>query len=264
MKKYTYLTLVMILAVIIVSLGQSKKSDQLFGKFSDLTLTASTNKNEFLPMEPIGVLLVLSNEKSTTIVGHSLLKFQHNYFEIYVQNEKGETKQIQNTSSLHTRSSIPDRHIEPNQKIETSEVFYNLNDAFSEPGSYLVYFVFNDKNHENKVKSNLVAVNIIEPTGKNAEACAYLKQTCTRNSFVFAGGQEPKFYTSFSSKFAGTVYGDFTDLLSVKTFIALKQYDKAESVLQKMTPSQDFLFINEIEELKTKVRQLEKTVPKVQ
>jgi hypothetical protein len=264
MKKRTYLILVTVLVIIIVGYGQTKEPEFSFGKFSELTLTTSTNKNEFMPMEPIGVTLAVKNETNNTIIGHHGLQFRFNYFEIYVEDEKGDTRKIQNTSSIRSKTLIQDRKFESGQKIETSEVFYNLNDAFSEPGNYLVYFVFNDKTHENKVKSNLVAVNIIEPTGKNAEAYAYLKQTCTRNSFVFAGGQEPKFYTNFSSKFVGTVYSDFTDLLSVKTFIALKQYDKAESVLEKMTPSREFLFINEVDELKAKVRDLKATVPKVQ
>jgi hypothetical protein len=264
MRKYTYLIMVVVLAVILVAFGQNKSPEASDRKFSDLTLTAMTIKNEFLPMEPIGVLLTLDNETPDTIEGRFSLKLYYSYFEIHVQNVKGEIKEIKNAKSIRSKRFIPEMKLKPGEKYEESDVFYNLHDVFSEPGDYSIYIIIKDTLHEQEVKSNLVQIKILEPNGVDADAYDFLKKCCSKDSFVFEGGKDDKFFTTFSSKFAGTVYSDFSDLITVKRYIIAKQYDKAEALLQKMTPSQDFLFINEIEELKTKVRQLEKTVPKVQ
>ena len=98
--------------------------------------------------------------------------FLFRYFEIQVQNEKGEVKKIRNAKSLRGKRLIPVKNLKSGAKVEASDVLYNLHDVFSEPGNYTIYIIFKDTMHEDEVKSNLMHIEILEPTGTDADAAA--------------------------------------------------------------------------------------------
>lgn len=231
-------------------------SSEKSGKFSDLTFTISTDKAEFLPMEPVRLSLTVSNNTTSVIKGHSTMQFRFKYVGIAVKNESGQTKQIPQLSALVSRISAPNMiPIQQNQQFQVSEVFYNLHDSYSELGNYTIQATLFDAQHKDFVLSNPVTIKIVKPDGINAEAYNFLKKF-QGVGLLLSGGMEFDVYTELSNKFPNTLYSDYSDYIIAKRYLFEKDYSKAEPILRHLSQSQTFIFKSEVEQKLARIEEL--------
>lgn len=244
-------------------LGQQRIDEVSTVSFSNLTLRLALAKQDFLPFEPIPLTLMLSNETSVPVIGHSEIGFDDNYIKLLVTNESGEAIKVSDLSPIRCKCGKPrDVQVLPGQKFQKSGFFYNFPKTFLTPGAYQLQAVFQDANKQREIKSEPVTIRITEPTGAEFDAYNFLKNKMEKNGFLFSGMGSEEIYNDLATRFIGTLYSDYGAFIISGKYIAAGDYEKAESLLRRAAQRENFAFkegvikgLNRVNELRTTNKQ---------
>jgi hypothetical protein len=251
MKRKVFLYLVLAVTCLSVSIsltifGQQDANKSAGEDFSSLKLSLMTNKMDFLPYEPIPTVIVLKNETSSPIIGHSQLEFKGKFIRILVTRENGDSRVITNLSAESCKCERPEQvSILPGQSFQTSDIFFNLHNAFSTPGLFNIRAVLSNADRSEEITSEAVAVRIIEPEGSNLAAYDFLKSEMGQNNFLFSGIGKDETYKKLETTFNGSLYSDYARYFIGSRYLFKGNYEKAEPLLRLSVQLGDFVFIDE-------------------
>jgi hypothetical protein len=253
MKKILYITPVMFLLVLLVkasnplTIQPQDRSQQATG-FSNLTLDITTTKEAFLQLEPIPIILTLSNKKSHAITGHSALNFSDGRIELFVSRVDGEKIKIQNLSPEKAHVRVGPISIEPGETHQSKQlVAMDLDKIFPEPGSYQIEAVLHGIDWEEETKSNPLTIQINQPDGVDSQAFDYIRSEGNPSLFftgIEMGGSKKAQIAleRFVSNFDKSAYGDYASFLLGKFYFYGKEYEKAKMHLDKLAKKTKFIF----------------------
>jgi hypothetical protein len=253
---FIFVTLLVCVLGLIV-LGQQRTNVTSTESFSKLSLRLAPSKQEFLPFEPIPLTIILKNDSSDYVTGHSQIGFKEKYLKLLVRNESGQEKELTSLSPVSCKCDKPrNKQISPGQSFQTNEIFFNLHNAFPMPGSYQIQAVFRDANWVNETKSKPITIKIIEPVGVDLEASNFLEKQMKGHSFVFAGLGREQVYNDLTMRFPGTLYADYATYFLGSKYLTKGEYERADPLLRQALQRKDLVFREEaIKQLK-KVDQL--------
>ncbi|MBI1829305.1 MAG: hypothetical protein HYR87_07525 [Thaumarchaeota archaeon] len=213
--------------------------------FEQLTLKLSSTKEEFVQLEPIPVILSLSNNTNHPLLGHSVLQFTHGpIIQVFVTHNE-ETKEME-LSYLLSCISINKRIIQPGEHYNTTQALkIGLSEIFYEPGLYNMQVILHDADFKYVIRSNPVSINILAATGTQAEAIDYIKYTSNPAKFFTPLELNIPVLEQFLVRFKGTAQWNYVALLLGQTYSSSDNKDehiKALHLFEQLSKDKNFVF----------------------
>lgn len=207
---------------------------------TDLTLTISTGKQTFLPLEPIPLALSVKNNTAQPITAYIDLTFSGRHMKIFAQGPNTEETEIAQLSGLAggsagsgTRSFMPG-----DERKATELLAFNIERYFSVPGNYRIVAELCD-NDSNCTRSQPLSFMMTEPQGQDLQAYNFIKASPQAGSFLIGGGDVPRLQ-QFVARFQTTAYNDYVwEMIGDRDFL-FKRYQAAILSYEKITPQYAF------------------------
>ena len=265
MKKlfwYIVPTTVIVLTLAGISLSNVSQQQEVGQAltFSKFTLRIASTKEDFVQLEPIPIILNLANETNQPILGHTALDFSYHHVKLFILQDGGERREIQNLSPLMKRVRIEPRKIAPGENHQATQLLnVDLDKIFPEPGSYQIQAVLQDIDNKQEIHSNLITIRITSPNDLNLQAFEYIRNS-ENPSYFFTGvsftdsEQERKVIEDFVSKFGGSVYGDYATFLLGELYFSRKEYQKASEQFNKVAKNVNFVFAGKASEFIVRIK----------
>lgn len=218
------------------------------GSFSELTLEISAKKNRFVRLEPVPVTFTLSNQTEKEIRGHAALSLNSKYLDLYMQYNGDEMQKIEYPSKEHRYFGVTSRRIKPRERFRHQHLIsLGLDKLFPEAGVYRLQVEFQDDNLKEKIKSNIIEISIVEPTGVDLEAYNYLSTQVDASDF-FEGvtRPSPEKVSEFVARFGDSSYAPYA-IYQLGQFHFIKgDYPEATRLLGKLAGRPDFVFSDRV------------------
>lgn len=230
------------------SIGASQRRLSQSSNFSDLTLKIAAPKKEVLQLEPLPLVLELSNETDHSIMGHTALDFSFNHINLLVRQSGGSIREVKELSPSSGRVIVSERKIESGERHESKQVVtINLAKIFPQPGSYEVQAVLFDVEWQEQVKSNIITINIVRPQGIDREAFEFIEGQSTAPYFFCAleittDANALRALEEFEANFGESGYGDYASFQLGRFYFFQDQFAKARVRLEKIAKRGDFVF----------------------
>ncbi|MGI9108237.1 MAG: tetratricopeptide repeat protein [Pyrinomonadaceae bacterium] len=217
------------------------------GSFTELTLELSSTKNRFVRLEPIPVTFTLSNQTEKEIRGHASLSLSSLYLDLYIQHNSGEMQKIDGLTKESRYFGVTSSNIRQGERFRRRHLLsLNLDNLFPETGVYRLQVVFQDDSLKEMIKSNIIDINIVEPTGVDLEAFNYLSQVDTSDFFEGVTNSSPEKAVEFVARFGDSSYGPYA-IYQLGQFHFLKgDYPEAMRLLGKLAGQSDFVFSDQV------------------
>jgi hypothetical protein len=199
------------------------------GSFSDLTLELTAPKQNLVQLEPIPIILTLRNKTAYSIISQTTLDFAAGRVQLFIIEDNREPVRIQNISPIAKFVVVDPGPIRPGERRQTKELLnIALDKVFPQPGSYQIQAVLRDDREKQQIKSNLLTLRVLEPTGLDMQAFDYLKHR-TNPSYFFSGLEAEKTESQlleFVSNFRDSSYGDHAAFLLSHLYFARKDHQR--------------------------------------
>jgi hypothetical protein len=257
----TAIILLTILAINLIALTRNQISFPNDSDFSKLKLEISSTKKEFLQLEPIPIVLTLSNKTPQRIVGHSAINISQNYVKLFVSQNGGAMQEIE-TLTLNRKLVVAmPKEIGPGEHYQSKQLLtLNLDGIFPHPGTYQIQAVLMDTDGKKKIKSDQLNIRIVEPQGLDNQAFEYIKSQGESSNFFYGvdlpgSKNTPELMEAFSSQFAESVYGDYAAFILGEFYFYKEEFEKASKKFDKVAKKQDFVFADKAKDYLAKARE---------
>lgn len=254
MKKFTCLAVATMFLLLAVSVGRSvmgthQDAPPAASKFSDLTLTIATTKKDFVPLEPIPIILTLSNNTQQPIIGHGAIDLSQHYVDLLVGRSSDDMQLFRSLSTVQVDGIVKPRKIAPGESHQSLDLLtIKLDKMFPQPGTYQIQAVLHNIGRKEEVRSPLMSLRILSPRGRDLQAYEYLKSKPS-GSLFFSGLDSSEKGTEvleeFAAKFGDSVYADHAAYLLGVTYFYKKEYRKAKEQFSKLSAKPAFVFSKE-------------------
>jgi len=237
-----------------------QKENQSFSRFSSLSLDISLPKDEFVPLEPIPMVLKLENRTKEKVLGHNSIKFNENHIELFVIPSDGSIRKFEISKPVSQLLEVGRMVMTPGDSYQTKDLLTVApTDILSEPGIYQIQAVVHGGNWLDEVRSNLLFVKITEPKGADRKALALLKSdSALPNKFAgYSLSEYPQalaILEALSDDPSQSVYSDYASFRVGEFYFYSKKYDKAKRYLDKLNGKTDFIFAKNVSNHLNKLR----------
>lgn len=220
-------------------MGQSPES-----RFETLTLTIGVPDQGFLPLEPVPIKLQLLNGTDRDVMGHTAIDLTAGRIRLVIQPEGAPAYEVDDLSTfkalvLFKQPTI----IKPGQKAEIKELLdFNLDKMFPRPGRYTVQAVLSGVDPREQVTSNVVSLQLREPSGVEQAAHAFIHGSGAA-SYIFTGVVDDRLQVQLEElvlTFGDTVYADYGNLVLGTWNAGKGDYRTARHYLSRVTKKRDF------------------------
>lgn len=199
-----YLTLVnLVIALLMVSTAPAQERSPGEEGFISLSLELGIERSEYLLGEPIHFTVQVKNDTALPVVAHRKIAVGFGYLQILVAFEGGDYKKY-----LGPRWGIKDvfgdfvATLQPGESMTTSaSIFYNhptrtkksipTKYAMLRSGKYSVKAVLNNLGFRERIESEEVTIQLIEPEGDDAAVWEEIKRDPQYAYFIQTGGGTP-------------------------------------------------------------------------
>lgn len=245
----------------VLNLARQQGGFAQVSNFSNLTFEiATTNKKDFVRLEPIPIILTLSNKTAQTILGHRALVFSDNMVRLSVMKEGGKKQEIRQLSPFPKEIFIKPVEIKPGESYQAKELLtLNLDSIFPEPGEYHIYATLLDPNSKQVVKSNIVTIHVLEPEGVDRQAFDFIQASSKSSDFLsgrYLSGHEEAQSTleRFVLNYGGSAYGDYATFLLGELYFEQGEDDKAGEQFLRLSKKPDFVFADKVSDYRVKLK----------
>ncbi len=201
--------------------------------FLDLTLEITSTKQEFVQLEPIPLILKLSNKTQYPIVARTALDLSAGFIELYTIRENGEPVKIQNLTPIRGLVVVRPGTIKPGESFQTKELLtLDLDKIFRQAGSYQIDAVLRNGEGKQEIKSNRLTARIVEPVGLDLQPFNYIKKYANPSYFFSGLGlhdskQAQDVLKGFVVNFRDSSYGDYGALRLGSFYFVRKEFANA-------------------------------------
>ena len=219
--------------------------------FSDLTLEIVSTKSEFVPLEPIPIILTLRNQSKKTVAWRHALTPNHT--ELFVVSSGGSPKNIDFHKPIRELIEVSPypKVLRPGDAEHVKPLItMGLNDVLSQPGDYRIEAVTHGADWNEEVRSKPVLVRIVNPQGINERVFQYIKSASS--SDLFAGWDLSQnldmlsILESVSNDFAESAYSDYASFRLGEFYFYKSEDARAKIYLDRLTGKRDFIFADKV------------------
>ena len=262
MRTKSFLTNALMLLLVGVgsylSTAAQQENNQKSSTFTDLTLEIALTKTEFVPLEPIPVLVTLSNATTKSVAwAHALTP---NHTELFVVSSGGSPKKIdfhKGMAILIAVSPYP-KLLRPGDAEHLKPLItMGLNDVLSQPGDYRIEAVTHGANWNEEVRSKPVLVRIVNPQGINERVFQYIKRASS--SDLFAGWDLTEnqgmldALKAVADEFVDSAYSDYASFRLGEFYFYKNEDPRAKVYLDRLTGKADFAFADKVVDYRNKL-----------
>lgn len=225
--------------------------------FSDLKLEIDTAKRRFIRLEPVPIILSISNGTAQPIQASTTLLLGADFVELFVKSEGGEMRKIKNLTSESMLISPGIITIKPKESYREDQLLtLALDKIFPQAGVYYIEAVLHDARTKETIRSNQVTLTVAEPEGLDLEAFNYLTGNANPSSF-FGGiaNSTPEKAETFALLFGESVYGDYVAYMLGRYYWVNEKYGKAHKHFDKLSKKDDFIFANMVKGYLSKIKE---------
>lgn len=264
MKSATGLLAVVFLVTALYVAVQTPSTAQR-SDFAKLSLRISSTKGLLAELEPIPIILNLRNESNEKAVGHSALELSDNFVKLFIIEEGGAAREIQDLSPITANTVAAPREIGPGESVEAKQALaFHLDKTFPRPGNYRIQAVLYDAKWSNKIQSNILPIHIVEPEGQDFEALNYIRSIGAASYFFSGVGfsdehQQREALEDFTARFGDTLYGDYVVFLLGERYFYNNENARAKLYLDRLAGKPDFIFANKVADYRKKLAQRDTT-----
>lgn len=245
--------LLLVLTVSLAAAGisqnpQGRAEEKEAPGFSSLTLHLATTKHRYIRLEPVPVVLRLSNPTRRKVEATTTLNIEANEVELIITDPAGQEKRIRGLSSQSSFYSPGVLTIKPGESYSEKQVLaLALNDIFRESGKYHLQVGLYDRASREQILSNTVSVSIVEPEGLDGSAFNYLTNNVDPSTFFESVSRSsPAKAEEFVELYGESVYADYVTYLLGRYYWNHEKYDKAEKHFEKLSKKPDFVFAERV------------------
>lgn len=242
-----------------------QSSTQAASDFSLLTLEMSSTKDVFVRLEPVPVIVTLTNTTDKPVLGHRALKFSQGQVELRITTVDGVEKPVNNLSPIRKEIHINPNAIAPGESITAKELItLNLDELFPQAGRYKLRAILKSADRKEKVESKPITINVFEPVGADAEAFDFIKRRRKSATFFTGVGlvrdvRAQADLKEFVAKFGSTAYGDYATFLLGETLFVQGNDAEAVKQLDKISGKSDFILSDKAKNYLEKIKDKSKT-----
>lgn len=228
-KLFGYLIIAPII-LLFMSYTSIAQTEREISDFNNLDLKISTDKEDFVQLEPIPIKFVISNNTTNSILGHTSLDFRYPWIKlVIIYNDKSTIFSSNTLSSELVQVVVQPRIIIPGEKQEKTQVLrFCLNKLFSQPGTYQIHFVLQNSVNQEEILSNTLTINILYPSGQDLAAFEYISNHGDPDDYfgspsVNVDTKLRNNVEQFVKYFGDTVYGSYASLFLGLNYISLAE-----------------------------------------
>lgn len=219
--------------------------------FTDLKLSLTTLKDGFLQLEPVPIIISISNPTDNPVIGHTAISFSSNFVELYVSRGGEEPRKIIPLSPVIDQTLVRSREIMPGEEVSVAQLLtMNLSKVFPEPGVYHIEAQLYDASHRQFIRSNKLQIKILQPKAEDAKAFDIIRGGEAKYSFFSGSGFADQDYIQqlerLATEFKDTAYADYAEYL-LGGYYAVKGDDqRALTHLSKLEKKSGFVYKDEV------------------
>lgn len=194
-RKYLFTFFVLVFVILLHSgskyvaqVQDMKQSSQELEPFASLNFEITSPSQTVLLLQPIPITFKLTNSRNRAALGYKRIGFGKSPMYVYVKKTGTDNRVL--ISALHpihelTRySNVP---IESGESVDGKELItLGLAKYFGVAGSYEVQAVLTNHDGTELIESNIVVINVQEPTGANRSAYNLIRNSSFRD-YLFSG-----------------------------------------------------------------------------
>ena len=236
-----------------------QENKQESSAYHDLTLDIASTKPEFVPLEPIPIIVTLRNSTTKNIAwGHA---FTLNHTELFVISSGGPPQKIDFHKPIRVLVEVSPypKLLRPGDAEHFKPLItMGLNDVLSQPGDYRIQAVTHGANWNEEVRSKPVLVRIVNPQGINEQVFNYIKRTTS--SDIFAGWDLSEHQGMLSAleavanEFVDSAYSDYASFRLGEFYFYKDESARAKIYLDRLAGKRDFVFADKVLDYRNKLR----------
>lgn len=238
--------------------GQELSQERL--AFTNLTLDIAATKNEFVPLEPIPIVVTLRNSTAKTIAWRYALS--PNHVELFAVSSAGSPTKLEIQKALRELIEVsPHPKVLKPGDVEHFKPFITmgLNDALSRPGDYQILAVAHGANWNEEVRSKPLSVRIVQPQGVNEQVFNYIKRTTSSDIFAgwdLSGNQGmASALEAVANEFVDLAYSDYASFRLGEFYFYKDENARAKIYLDRLAGRRDFVFAAKVADYRNKLGQ---------
>ncbi len=239
-------------AVLIVSLDSARLSAQPSGQFQEFSLVLETPKSRYLELQPIPLVITLRNDTQSPLTGHTVLEFGASFLRLYIDRSDG-PQEIR--VSMLVLDVYAEPHVfQPGEQIKKTAGFnYRLDKVFPKPGTYRLHVCLTSLDGKESVSSKPMEVEIVQPDGPDAQALQFIRDHSEPGDF-FTGihtvknPEQLQVLENFVAVYGESTYADDASLTLGEVQFANRDYQKARTILEKLSKKTNYAFAATVSE----------------
>jgi hypothetical protein len=230
--------------ILVLGLSAAASQDDASLGFEALTLAVAVPDRSFLVLEPIPITLRIENRTDRAVAGHMALEFSATRLIRLVIRPQGlEGYEVADLSLLSASTDFTPRTIRPGETRAVGELIHvGLDRILPRPGRYDVQVVLHGFAWEEEIRSNIVSLELREPTGLEQAAQAYIQSTGAAGHFFYgiADAVQRAQVEEVATTFSGTAFADHANLALGDYSRVREDYDAARLYYSKVANKRDF------------------------
>jgi hypothetical protein len=238
-KKYIFLIAIVATALTtFVTIAQQAET-------AEFTVTLTTPKANYILGEPIPLTFTLENKTSEPLVLRSSPSFHYENLRVLIEKSTGKPIDTSNLWRAEVPRPFGEHQIPPGRVMtDRKMISEHLREVLSEPGDFRIRATF--KNGEATLASEWVTFTISQPTGRDAEAYAYIQgvRDSLPKGFPFNRLEDNQ---AFLDLFPDTTYADYVRY-SLGMFYVSNSDEKARGyeMLRQLETKADFFYADKV------------------
>lgn len=231
--------------------------------FTDIKYEISAPAQRALLLQPIPLVIRQKNITDEKVLGYKTVGF--NSMPIYLHIKKNGSDQnlvLGEFSQIFQFIAYSNIEILPNTVTETKDwIWLGLNKFFPEAGTYEIKAVIFNKDYTSSVESNIVTIEIQQPTGVDRNVYNLIKNSGFQD-YLFSGDEFDKkknVLETIISAFPNNSYTKGATFVLGERYIIRKQYAQALIHLSRLENDADFVFVDKVRSYLSEIRRLPQT-----
>ena len=244
--------------VLLISASTTAQRADWYG-FKDLTLEIATPKRSYLQLQPVPLILTLSNRTDRVLNGHAALQFSAHYVRLSVRREGADWREAGQVTGLYAMVYPQARAMSPGDKFTANEILaFRTEEIFPGPGTYELKARLRCSDGSQLVESQPITIRIREPEGQDLEAYNFLREQ-TKPELFFTGfgsvrdNRAEETLETFVTQFSDTAYGDYATYLLGQVRFVKKDFTSARAQFERLANNRDFVFADRVRDYLAKI-----------
>lgn len=234
-------------------------------EFSALTLEIILPSQSVSSLQPIPIIVKLTNTNGRPAVGYNVLGFGKSPLSIYIKKIGTNVRiPLKMLEPMHKLVQYTNVIMAPRESINAKELItLGLARYFPEPGSYEVQATLTNSTWQQSIESNVISIDVQEPIGVDRSAYNLIRASPFKES-IFSGsefGETRSTLETITLLYPNSVYARHASFVLGENYFYGRNYPQALINLVRLENDNDFVYVGKVRKYLAEIRRLNATRP---